>query len=100
MGHSSQCGAFTKPTADTLAKNDPGRPLLVACITNMDHQDSVISLLRWKPTLLAVPYIAAFFGHTLDPSNQCVAEYKAILNEQLEQASASYYHKSTSLFGT
>ena len=83
------CQEYAKPNADALLETHPDRHLLVACIDGMDHQVNII--FRWQPPLMAAPYLTASFGYTLDPSSDCVEDYKNILGDQLKNASSEYY---------
>lgn len=88
FGAIPQCKDHTIPNAQHLLKSD--QPLIAACINQMDHLDNFDTFFRQAP-LIAVPYIVAFFGYTLDPSEVCTDSYEEILGAQLRTNSPQHY---------
>lgn len=81
----------TQSNHDLILTAKPGQRLLTAMIDKEGHLDPNDVPLVHKAKLRAVPYIIAFFGYTLEPSQNCSATYENVLGPQLQSMSSGYY---------
>lgn len=89
----------TQDDTDAILKANPKQALLVAELNGEGHLDNINIPIVHPAPLKAVPYIIAFFGHTLMRSSaQCTEKYKNLMGDQLKTNSPRYYKNQ--LFGT
>jgi hypothetical protein len=82
----------TRKNTDAILKANPGQPLLMAEIDGEGHLDCLNFPIVHPAPLKALPYIIAFLGHALEPSEDCAAEYNHTLGGQLQMHASTIYN--------